>query len=353
MKRFFISESAATALAIIGLTTKVFSGLILDFPTLYNSRWICAFIGGLLMLPSAFIIDRIRYGCASSPFIEAYTRYRVPASILITVLSAFDAAVTAVAIGTSASYIAVDNVTTFYLLLPQYALCVWSLAFNGNAIGNAGRLLGRLLLGIIIITAVLSLPKYRPNWLTPLLGPGVPTLAIGSLRCAGWYSLLIPLFLLAETESGTTAKRHAALYSLLSATVLSTAILLLVAMLSPALLTGDMETRFSVLDSLLSNGRLSLGAQLPMIVLWLVGLFFLLLLDAWTCAAMVQTAMPNLSRAAHILIAICAIIFFAFSGFTNRSGNRLSGLIYLPVYLLISIPCIVHAKRRNGGTRHA
>lgn len=352
MNRFRIRDSSAASLAVIALTAKVFSGVILDSPTLYNSRWIAALIGGIIALPAALSADRIRQKYAAPPLSGLRPCILLPVSAALAVIFAFDAAITAVSIAASASYIAVSNVTTFYLLLPQFALCVWCLSFNGNAIGSAGRLLGQLLLAVIAIAAVFALPKYRPNWLTPLLGPGVSTLAAGALRCAGWYSMLIPIFLLAESDPERKPVRFRAARSLCAATVLSVALLVLHSMLSPALLTGDEATRLSRMDALLSNGRLPLGMQLPMIVLWLVSLFFLLLFDAWLCAAMVQTAAPRLKKAMHILIAVLLIIVLSFSGQANQYWNRVSGLLYFPLSLLLLIFCAWNHARRKGGSNH-
>jgi len=353
LKTLFISESSAASLAAIAVTAKVFSGIILDCPTLYNSKWIAALLGGIFILPAAFATDQIRQKCPTSPFNETKPGYRTALSVLWAITFAFDAALTVVSIGASASYIAVGNVTTFYLLLPQFTLCIWCLFFNGDAIGNAARLFGHFLLIVIAITAIIALPKYRPNWLTPLLGPGAPTLAVGSLRCAGWYSILIPVFLLARNGSDHRAGHYPAVRSLCAASVLTAILLLLNSMLSPALLTGDEATRFSRMDSLLSNGRLPLGMQLPMIVLWLISLFFLMLFDAWFCAVMVQMASPRLKKTTHILIATALIVALSFSGLTNRNGNRLSGLLYLPINLLLLIPFVWHSSRIKGGSPHA
>lgn len=346
-----ITDASAAALGTLAVTAKIFTSLILDCPELCNSAWIAALLGMLFTLPFAVVLcilrryqPECRAAAASAPLLRFLFAGFAAAY-------AFDAAVTAVNIATSASYIAIGNVTTFYLLLPQFALCLWCLRFNGDALGSAARIWTSILLCIIGIIAILILPRYRPAWLMPVLGPGIPTLFTASVRCAGWYSLLLPLFLLSERSCDEGRRRRRPVLALLTAGLVSCALLLLFGMLSPSAVNSAGATRFSRMDTLLSNGRLSLSLQMPMIVLWFAALFFLILFDTWMLAASLQTCIPKLKNLPCICIAIGMVVVISFTALSGRDGNLAEGFLFLLIPASLLILTAVCTFRKGG--RHA
>lgn len=353
MKRLQITDTSAASLAIPATVIRVFFGTYIDSPDLFNSGWIAALGGGLLTLPLIVVLCKMRSRSDQGALID---RVSSPLLRIIAILFAasltFDAALAVVCIGISASYIAIDNITTFYLLLPQFVLCFWCLTFNGNSIGSAAKVWIRILAAIIAIISIFILPKYRPAWLTPILGPGMSSLFMGSLRCASWYSIMIPLFLLSEKSDQAGASDALPIKSLALSTGISSLLLLLCGMLSPSQLHSSSVTRFSRLDTLISNGRLALGLQMPMIVIWFVGFFFLLLCESWISAAMIQKLVPKFRNNVCIVIAVAAIILLSFSSFCDRDGSRLSAIFLYPAYSIVIILCICSVFRNKGAHNH-
>ena len=321
--KFRISDSAAASLSLLAITARVFGGAAVDMPELHNAGWLAALLGGLLSLPLAWAAGQLRARCPVSPFDALSERCRPllhAIAGLLAVIALWDAATVARTIASSASYVALNSLPMFFLLLPQLLICLWCLSLNGDPIGFAAGIWLRILPLMMMIVVLLQFSAFKPSWLTPLLGPGLPDLLDGALRISGWLSMLTGLFLIAERDPEGDDKRFRPVKALALCVAIAAALLLLRGMMTPPLFKGKETSIFFQLDTLLSNGRAPLSLQLPMIILWFIGLLFLLLFDAFLCAAMLQRAIPILGKRICTAATLAGICGLALSGLPSRES---------------------------------
>ena len=306
--KFRITDGAAAPLALLAITARVALGVTIDLPEMYCAGWLCALLGGLLAAPMAIAMAKLRAACDRSPAASlAEGGVPIPARLLTLTLAAnasIDAAFIIKDISHTAGYLALGTTSQTLLLVPQLLLCLWGLTKNGDAIGSAARIWNRLLLCLLVIVFLLECKSYRPAWLTPILGDGVGGILDGAVRVAGWMSLTVGLFLFSEKEPEHPKRSLRPLRSLAATTLLSVLLIATRSMMTPPLVYGTVARDYLSFDTLLSNGRITLSLQFPILILWLVGLFMLLLFDVFICAAMLQTAFPALKGLLCALLAV-------------------------------------------------
>lgn len=316
-----ITGPSAASLVKLGVTARVIYGVVIDMPDLYNAGWLAILMGGLLTLPMAMAAGMVRkrLDCSPAEALRQSAPHALhPLAGALALLSAQDAAVVASGIAFSASYAALNSVAVAYLLIPQFLLALWCLRLNGDAIGSSAGLWNKVLPWLLLIVVLLEARDYRPAWLTPVLGPGVPKLLDGAVRVAGWLSLPIGLTLIAEPGERGDVRPWNPMKTLALSVGLSTFVCLMNSMMTPARLDSVASTRFYQLDALLSNGRTSLSLQLPTIALWFISLFYALLFDAFSCAALLETAIPRLNRRASVWITLIAVSLLTMSRFAEQ-----------------------------------
>ena len=343
--KFRISDSAAASLSLLAITTRIFSGVAVDMPDLHNAGWLAVLLGGLLSLPLAWAAGQLRARCPVSPFDTLSERCRPllrTIAALFAIIALWDAATVTRTIASSASYVALNSLPMFFLLLPQLLVCLWCLTLNGNPIGFAAGIWMRILPLLLLIVILLQFNAFKPAWLMPLLGPGVSDLLDGALRVSGWISMLTGLFLIAEQDPERDDKHFQPIKALIVCVIIAAVLLLLRSMMTPPLFKGKETSIFFQLDTLLSNGRAPHSLQLPMITLWFVGLLFLLLVDAFLCAAMLQQALPGLGKRICIAIVLVGICALALSGLTSRENAlHVSGWLFAAQSTLMALVMLV------------
>ena len=316
--KFCIREDAVASLSLTAVAARILYGVTIDLPWLYNSGWISVLLGGALAMPVAFAVGRMRAASGGKAPLAALAERRPPLAralaVLLAATAAVDAAEAVEAIAVSAGYAALDSVAMAYLLLPQLALCAWGLTLNGDAIGGSAGVLNRILLCVLALFTLREAPDLCPAWLTPVLGPGAPALIEGALRAAGWLSLPLGLFLIAEPDSRQPANAARPEAALAACCAVGTVLVLVHGMMLPALVRTQNLSRDFLLDTVLTNGRTALSLQLPKMIVWFVGLFLRMLFDGFVCAAMLQAALPKLPRWALIALVTLGVAALALSG---------------------------------------
>lgn len=319
-----IGESAAASLILPAVIMRIFYGIAIDMPAVGNAGWLSALLGGVLALPFMLAVRQMRARCAPSPTAASSAiPLARPLLAVFALTAAFDAAFITNAIAGSASYIALNAISLLYLLLPQLALCLWCLTRGGDAIGTSAGVWNRILPWLMLIVVLLQLPDYRPAWLTPVLGPGLPEILDGAIHTAGWLSLSAGLLLAAEREENTKSTRLCPLKTLLLCTGIAAVLLVLRGLMTPTLMEEALTTRYFRQDMLISNGRAPLSLQLPLTILWFMSLFYLLLFDSLTCALMLQHLFPRLKRLPCLLLAVGGTIGIIVSGMASRETGQL------------------------------
>ena len=264
-----LSDGAAAALTVTGLTARLFYGLMIDSPEVHNGAWLSALLGAALALPLLRALSR----CPG----------RMPSALLAALL-ALDAARTVDCAAASAGYAAFAHVAAGLLALPLLAVAARALYLGDPAMGNAALLLLRPLAALVGLVALVQLPRCQPGWLAPVFGFGLPGIVTAGVRAAGWTALIAGSVARLTGRPFAQTARDVAI-----AAGLAAALILLRLMMAPAADAGSMS-RLNQLDALLTNGRSPLALQLPMIVAWFLGLVNLLCLECWAARGLLARA---------------------------------------------------------------
>ena len=195
----------------------------------------------------------------------------------------------------SESCLAFNHLAPALLTLPLLAAilrCAW---MGGDALGGAARIWIRLFAALMLIVILYQLPYYNAGWLRPWLG------------AAGWNALLAGSAAgICKAELGF--KRL--LRCLLISTAVAAALVALRQMMAPAF-TAEAVTRFTRIDTLLTNGRAPLYLQLPMIVAWFGGMLHLMCFESVAACALLGRLLPKLKVGACMAIGLGAVFALA------------------------------------------
>lgn len=310
-----ISENAAGALATLAVVARIVSGVLIDMPELLNAGWLAILLGALLALPLMFAVTRFR--TAQENQSTPLPRLLCPVFFIIAV---WDAAAVASMIADSAGYLALDSTASIYLMIPQFVLCLGCLLLNGDALGASAVIWKKFLPVLLLIVILLQSDNYQPQWLTPLLGPGLPEILSGALRIAGWFSLPAGLFLIAKPDVQGHAGHLRPMKTLAFCAAFAALIAAVFSMILPSATDQNLFSRTFRFDALLANGRNGLALQLPTIALWYPGLFYALLFDVFTGAVMLQAFLPKWTRNACIWLSLICAALFAVSRYSQRKS---------------------------------
>lgn len=293
--RLEMSESAASASLVAALTSRLFYGLTLDVPDAANAGWLAALAGLLLSLPAVWLICRLRPAA------------RRTLALPLLMGLALDAARAVECAAYSESCLAFNHIAPALLTLPLLAAilrCAW---LGGDALGGAARIWIRLFAVLILIVILYQLPYYNAGWLRPWLGAGAGGVLRAGVRAAGWNALLAGSAAgICKAEIGF--KRL--LRCLLISTAVAAALVALRQMMAPAF-TAEPVTRFTRIDTLLTNGRAPLYLQLPMIVAWFGGMLHLMCFESVAACALLGRLLPKLKVGACMAIGLGAVFALA------------------------------------------
>ncbi len=298
--------SAARPLAVVAVSSRLLMGLFLDMPWLYNASWISALGGMLLCVPLGLVADRFARACDEGSVLEALEAHSGPVltrgvCVFFSLICIYEAAVTARVLSNTVRHVALSESSAVSLLLPLLIAGMLAACFNGQAVGGAARVWLKFAPVLLLIAILIQMKSYRFEWLTPLLGPGLETLATGAVGGAGWLSLFALIWLCAQRDE-TPAPRSPVLLPMLVTGGICALLLALLATMAPPSVRADLTRTFQ-LDKLLSNGRASLVSQLPLILLWYNGLIFGVTTGLFLAGKLMQTAFPRLDGRLAILLA--------------------------------------------------
>ena len=316
-------------------------------PRLCCAGWFSALLGGVLALPMAFAVQRLRDDCGEAP-LETNAPLPRAVSAMFAILSALDGAAVMRGAAHTAGYLSLRTTSLTLLLVPQLLLCLWALKENGAAIGSAARIWWWILPWLLLIVVLLEGSHYRFAWLTPLLGSGVSDILDGAVRAAGWMSLMLPIALCSrrEAEHPHRALRPVRLTCFIAA--VSAGLILLRNLMTPPLVNGDLTSRYAQFDLLLSNGRAPLTLQFPMIVLWLVSLLMLLLFDVLSTALTLQRALPKVNGQVCVFAAPLSCMALALLGVGARAdAMALARWLYAAQCALLTALMLQNGKKRG------
>ena len=306
-----LSRSAASASVGAAAILRLFYGLMIDAPEVYNGAWLSALIGLALTLPVLWMMKR----AAGRPLLL----------LALLLIIALDAGAMVEATAFSESCVALNHIPTVVLALPLLLAagrCIW---LGGNAIGDSARVWMRSFVPLLALVVVVQAPYYRPMWIFPILGFGVDGILRGGVRAAGWMVTLggAAMTLCEDARFSKVCRR------LSVAVVVATLLILLRLMMAPVMDAAGLSRRVQ-LDALLTNGRAPMVLQLPMIAIYFVGMLHLICFEVWAATALLRRIFPKskllISGGMVLLFVILAALW------------PVSDIWRLPALLLAAIP---------------
>ena len=293
--RLEMSRTAASASLIAALTSRLFYGLTLETADAANAGWMAALLGLALSLPPVWLMGRLR------PPVRRVLALPLLFGVVL------DAACAVECTAYSESCLAFNHVAPAFLMLPLLAAilrCAW---LGGDALGGAARIWIRLFAALMLIVILYQLPYYNAGWLMPWFGAGAGGILRAGVRAAGWNVLL------AGSAAGICREEMGfkrLLRGLLVSTAVAAGLVALRQMMAPAF-TSEAVTRFTRIDTLLTNGRAPLYLQLPMIVAWFGGMLHLMCFESVAACALTRRLLPNVSKAACMALGLAAVFALA------------------------------------------
>lgn len=330
--KYAISCGAASAVFCAAAIAKVFCDLTLELPRLHNGALLAALLGGAFAAP----IVRAMTSAARSP------SFRVSCALLAP-LAALEASRSIRTLAHAASFLAFDRVPIALLTLPICLVLLRVLLLEGDAIGASARVWLKVFPLFMVLILALQLPHLEPDWLFPVLGNGWAAVLTGAVRVAATLCLLGALWLCAGVEK-MPSKPHILVLAAASVAAGLTALQL---MMTPTTVSGEL-TRVYLLDALLTNGRAPIILQLPMVIVWFIGMLNLLTAEAFLAASLLGQCFPRLDRRPAALIALVFVIILSVIRVPGLDDPARLGQIELAVAALTAVA----AGLRHWGGRH-
>lgn len=311
-----LSRSSASASVGAAMISRLFYGLMVETPEVHNGAWLSALLGLGLALPVLWLIHRAA-GRRGNPLL--------PWTLLL--MAGLDAAEMLSATAFSESCVAFNPIPAPLLMLPLLLAagrCLW---LGGDALGGSARVWMRAFVPLLLVVVVYQWPYYRPAWLFPLWGFGMGGLLRGGLRAAGWIVTLggAALMLCDGARFSRVCR------SLMLATTVVILLILLRLMMAPGMDVAGMGRRVQ-LDALLTNGRAPMYLQLPMIIIYFVGMLHLLCFETWAASALLRRVISGMSRLSSGLWALPVVALAALTPLTDAPD-----LWRLPVLIVAAL----------------
>ena len=263
------------------LACRAVCGLLLENPAPCASLALSVMVGGLITLPALLLIQRLESG---SPML--------PAVALLLILDGADIALRA---AQSAWFISLDRVPVRLLLIPLLPALLPGASYRRETIDYTASILAWILLPLGLLIVALQLRSYRPAWLFPLLGSGPRDIVVNGMRVAGWAGLY------ATALAGSKRPPLKAVLGRWTLALGSAALAIaLASMVTPYSLRRSDPAWLNRLDALITNGRSSLYLQLPVMVVWFLGLLYVIRFDGALASSLMHSTLGLAGRGRRI-----------------------------------------------------
>lgn len=282
-------------LVVVALTTRIFWCMQLTFARAQNAAWLCPLVGFVFCLPFLFAMTQL--SCADSGILVANRKSRVSNIIfngckfLIASILILDCAASMRILINMAGVMALSDATVATLELPLVLIIAIVVILGMNVTVYNARLWLRIVPLLLVVIIAVQFKAYNPSWIMPVLGGGIHELVSGGLLCAGYMCLLTMLLPASQSKPCVNTKK--AFGNTLSASAAASGLLLLHQMLTPAM--PDLYlTDASRIETILSNGRVTISLQLLMIILWYGNTLQLITAEAAAGAACLRRTLPHI-----------------------------------------------------------
>lgn len=361
-----LNRRSAYALGFCALTTRIFIAIAIDLPSTLNAGYLCVPAACAANLPSALCMwalwrpipyiapaERMEQACGRTPLRAL--------CLLLCLMSVYDTAASARLVAASVDYAASNTFSISALSVVAVLGAALVCLVGGAGVANASRIwfvITGILLGIVLL---IQLPHIKISWLFPLLGPGMGTLVSGACSLSGAITPLIALWLCMQQEKGEDRQGGApyrptgasGMVKLLLFSSLCAALLLAVySMLVPALVQAPSYRAFH-LDRLLTNSRLSIALQFPMLLIWFLCLTALMSFNMLMAAMMLKRVVEKMHYAAALGLVSLAALPLLFWNISDRIAlNAFNAVRYWAVTLPFILLCAAGFLRLAWRKRH-
>lgn len=347
--KYVPGRSAMLPLMFLAIVTRLFCAMAVEYSGAHNAAWICPLIGLILYLPFAFALQRAAAIGNDSAWGNLEPRLSRPIATLIllafAMLLLLDGASMIRMTASTASY-SIGDKAVVTLAIPLALLTGAMILLGPDATGHNARL-GLYILGVLmLIIALVQIPAYRPGWLVPLLGGGIPALLTGGLRCAGYMALLTLCWMLAVPDRG---KCSPALCGAIAAAV-AALLLLFLQMLSPTFVETELLLP-ARLELILNNGRIAVPLQLVYLLVWYGGFLHLISAETVTAACLLKRLIPGLKPWILALFIPVAAFLLAESSFIQELYSHLAAQLLYPVLGVLLLAAMSLSALSKGGGR--
>ena len=336
-----ITRDSSRDAVFVAIIVRVFTGVAISLP-IHNGAWLAALLGGLFALPGLIGLWR------SSTTIAFQAKFvRVPLCLFFLTASVLDSTHMLRCLTDSASYLALDQLPPPILLIPLGAAIGWCVFKNGDAIGYSATIWRKILPVFLLIVLALQFRSLRPAWMFPIMDGDARTLLSVSIRVSAWTLIPASGFMLAEGSEQPDSLRSLSV-TWLMATATATLLVILWQMMAPKLLCSYVDTRVGRLDVFLTNGRAPLYMQLPLIVVWFIGLLQTLCFESFTAAALIQRLFRGLNGRVAATVGVATIVLATLLPDTGLTNTQLGGTIIFCAGMVLFILMAFQSTHEKG-----
>ena len=243
-----------------------------------------------------------------------------------------------------AAAVALLNFPLIALLLPAMIVVLLVALMGAGTMGSAAVVWSKIAFWLCAVLLAVLLWRLEPDWLAPLLGPGIGTLLRGSEYAAGYMAAsMLSTFVM----SGQAFRSRAGLAgSLMRAVVICAAAVILFSMVIPAM-PQLVQTRMFRIGLLMDNGRTSLSLEIIYAFLMYGGMILAVGFDVMSASAFMRMALGKMPGWLCACVCSAAATAVALLGWAEQETMRVLAAWYYPATALACALCAIRLKRKE------
>ena len=289
-----IPASLMRNIAAVIIAVRVSGAMTLDGHEYLNSGWLCTAIGTLAAIPFALAAD---YNLAvKQPGARRWLK-----CVVCAVYAAYMAYQAAAILRMLTNMISYSNLENFQPTIISAILMIagiYVVSKRGTGIGGAVKLMGIGVCVLSVIVLLTSVGKLQLKWITPVFGPGRHQIIKGALLVFG--QMLSGILLVTLSDGGG---RFECVKTAATGGIAASVLCVYWAAMTPVQLTKHIN-RLTGIELLLSNGRTSLAALLPITLICFAAMIMAMYGSVYGSAISINHILPDMKR--PLIGLICA-----------------------------------------------
>lgn len=331
-----IKRSGAVRIAAAMSAGSIFTALYIDGYSLYmNSGWMCIVLGSLIALP---FISAVKKLGKKDP--DSYI-WRTLCIVIALYMAHTAAGITRLLIN-SVSYSNLQTVSPVLLSAIMLLACLYVNMKNASGLANAVKVCGIAFLLLLSIILVSNLGHMNYRWLRPFGAADAGTLYRGSIYVAGSVTAAALIHMIAGEDDSSGGVLRGSIIGALIALVLS----VYTSVMSPVDI-ASVHSRLQNIEMLISNGRTSLGVQLPITLAWFLGYLLVLTSYCYSAALFMQNALRGQRPVVPSVMSAIAVFVFANCGLAESEGLEVVGRYAFYGAVLIIMTACMFGRRKH------